>query len=377
MPPTVEPNIAAIDGGGVRGLVALVLLKRLQAALDTGHHIREYFDYFIGTSAGGLIVLDHVVCQSSLDSSIKRFEALSNRIFPKRAYGFMPIFQRLIHWLVWWVSDNKYDSGTLEDVVQEAFGVRQRLFDFASQHQSGIKVAVTASTVSSSQLRLFTNYNGVARDRQGKGYAILRPPDPSGEPHLWEIARCAAAAPSYFRPKVIKHFGALQDGGITDNNPTEKALWELGCIWPDPLDHDSELYRGIWLDGFVPRILRAFLSSPSLDADNSWAALSNRLHDDVRERFHRLTLEFADELPELDDTSQIPRLIQIATHSPLDLDEEKRKLWASRFFFELHSKPERVCDYYKMWVFQKGSGVRSPAAGPPGSHDFGAWTRQA
>jgi len=48
----VEPNLAAIDGGGVRGLVALVLLKRLQVALDTGHHIREFFDYFIGTSAG-------------------------------------------------------------------------------------------------------------------------------------------------------------------------------------------------------------------------------------------------------------------------------------------------------------------------------------
>ena len=51
-PVTVEPNIAAIDGGGVRGVVALVLLKRLQAALDTGQPIWEYFDSFIGTSVG-------------------------------------------------------------------------------------------------------------------------------------------------------------------------------------------------------------------------------------------------------------------------------------------------------------------------------------
>ena len=54
IPITVEPNIAAIDGGGVRGLVALVLLKRLQTTLDTGHPVREYFDYFIGTSVGQL-----------------------------------------------------------------------------------------------------------------------------------------------------------------------------------------------------------------------------------------------------------------------------------------------------------------------------------
>jgi hypothetical protein len=52
MPITVEPNLAAIDGGGVRGVVALVLLQRLQSALDTGHPLRDYFDYFIGTSAG-------------------------------------------------------------------------------------------------------------------------------------------------------------------------------------------------------------------------------------------------------------------------------------------------------------------------------------
>ncbi|KAK5221547.1 hypothetical protein LTR47_010886 [Exophiala xenobiotica] len=168
-PVTVEPNIAAIDGGGVRGVVALVLLKRLQAALDTGHPIWEYFDSFIGTSVGGLIVLDHVVCGSSVDTSIERLAIMSRRIFPSKSYGFMVLFRRLLDWLAWWLSDNKYDSGVLEDVVQDAFGVQQRLFDSRSQHVGGVKVAVTATTVSTSQLRLFTNYNGLARSEQGKG----------------------------------------------------------------------------------------------------------------------------------------------------------------------------------------------------------------
>jgi calcium-independent phospholipase A2-gamma len=57
----VEPNIAAIDGGGVRGLVALVLLKRLQAALGGGDPIREYFDYFIGTSVGQMLSIKNCV----------------------------------------------------------------------------------------------------------------------------------------------------------------------------------------------------------------------------------------------------------------------------------------------------------------------------
>lgn len=49
-PWTVEPNVLAIDGGGIKGIVALVLLQRLAAAL--GSKVDQYFDYVAGTSAG-------------------------------------------------------------------------------------------------------------------------------------------------------------------------------------------------------------------------------------------------------------------------------------------------------------------------------------
>lgn len=161
---------------------------------------------------------------------------------------------------------------------------------------------------------------------------------------------------------MIGPFGALQDGGIRANNPTDAALWELNCIWPEsngpnlvlsigtghqnPVQHDTGSYRGIWLDGFIPRILRAFLSSPSLDADSSWMALWNRLDDNTRERFHRLSCEFDGEIPALDDSAQIPRLIQMAHSTMLDFEVLKRSLWASRFFFELDAKPQRIRGYY-------------------------------
>jgi hypothetical protein len=118
-------------------------------------------------------VLDYVVCGSSLEASIERLSAFASRIFPTKTYGFLSIIQRLFDWLAWWFSDNKYDSGTLEDVVQEEFGVHQRLFAFASQPRAGTKVAVTTSSVSTSQLRLFTNYNGLARSRQGRGILLI------------------------------------------------------------------------------------------------------------------------------------------------------------------------------------------------------------
>lgn len=43
---------SAIDGGGVKGVVALALLKKLTAAL--GSPVGDYFDYAAGTSAGML-----------------------------------------------------------------------------------------------------------------------------------------------------------------------------------------------------------------------------------------------------------------------------------------------------------------------------------
>jgi predicted patatin/cPLA2 family phospholipase len=57
-PPTVDPNILTIDGGGIRGIVALVLLKRLQTAL--GSDVRDYFEYIAGTSAGAMCVSSSV-----------------------------------------------------------------------------------------------------------------------------------------------------------------------------------------------------------------------------------------------------------------------------------------------------------------------------
>lgn len=49
-PWTVEPNVLAVDGGGIKGIVALVLLKRLATAL--GSRVDQYFEYVAGTSAG-------------------------------------------------------------------------------------------------------------------------------------------------------------------------------------------------------------------------------------------------------------------------------------------------------------------------------------
>lgn len=131
-------------------------------------------------------MLDHVVGGASIDSSMERFNLLARRIFPTKSYGQFQTLCKILEWLKWLLSDNKYDSSTLEDVVQEAFGTRERLFDGRSNRERA-RIGVMATTASTSQLRIFTNYNGEARAEQGAGYSILRSGKATEEPFLWEV----------------------------------------------------------------------------------------------------------------------------------------------------------------------------------------------
>ena len=45
-------RILTLDGGGIRGIIELAILKHLGRILGLGIPIREYFDLIIGTSTG-------------------------------------------------------------------------------------------------------------------------------------------------------------------------------------------------------------------------------------------------------------------------------------------------------------------------------------
>jgi hypothetical protein len=52
LPPTKGAVVVALDGGGIRGLVTLGLLRALEMRLDGAMTITETADYIIGTSVG-------------------------------------------------------------------------------------------------------------------------------------------------------------------------------------------------------------------------------------------------------------------------------------------------------------------------------------
>jgi len=56
-------------------------------------------------------------------------------------------------------ADGRYDAKVLENILKETFGSHP-LFGTKGQRPSGMKIAVTATTISDATLCLFSNYNG-------------------------------------------------------------------------------------------------------------------------------------------------------------------------------------------------------------------------
>lgn len=74
-------RILSIDGGGIKGLFAAELLKRLEDRLPNGQAIRDYFDLIAGTSTGGIIALA-LGLGLSTDEITDFYKLKGKKIFP-------------------------------------------------------------------------------------------------------------------------------------------------------------------------------------------------------------------------------------------------------------------------------------------------------
>ncbi|KKZ60142.1 hypothetical protein EMCG_05064 [[Emmonsia] crescens] len=72
-PPTAGARVLSIDGGGMRSGAPLECLALLQADLPPDLLVRSFFEYKIGTSSGGITVLDMEMCQNDVDDFFQAF----------------------------------------------------------------------------------------------------------------------------------------------------------------------------------------------------------------------------------------------------------------------------------------------------------------
>ena len=178
-PPTAGIRILSLDGGGVRGIIPLVFLRRIEERLqELEMPLSENFDLVCGTSAGetssvtglslpyekltldtgGLITIGLFLMQWNVDECLTKFETLAEKTF-RRRNGYT-VFGRIQELAMSYFRDGQYSSLAIEESFQSVFGDDMKMFNPLCNNT---KVAVTTTTAKDARPCLFSNYNGGIR----------------------------------------------------------------------------------------------------------------------------------------------------------------------------------------------------------------------
>ncbi len=207
-------KVLSIDGGGIRGIVPAVILSEIERV--TQRPIAKLFDLITGTSSGGILALGLVRPGEdgqpgfSAEDGIKLFADEGGRIFSRSTWHKVRS--------VWSVEQEKYPVLGIEAVLQEYFG------------DARLKDAVTPVLVTSYEIERRTPFFFKSERARSKGGSEYDFP-------MWEVARAATAAPTFFEPARLTtddppRSYALVDAGIFANNPAMCAFAEAKAMHP-------------------------------------------------------------------------------------------------------------------------------------------------
>ncbi|KAI6752499.1 hypothetical protein HG530_013868 [Fusarium avenaceum] len=271
-PKAAGPRVLALDGGGVRGIVELLVLRQIERHVGYGIAIHELFDLVVGTSTGGIVALGVFHKHWSTDDAIKKFQALAKRAFTPRL-GLGNSFTRAIAQPFY---EFQYTSEGIEQALQRSFG-NSNLFGASVDSSSSnrlktggkdwVKVGVVSCLQGRTQPTLIANYSrntvtnsGEGKDTDGDCWQRLtssslplednlsREDEPSKDFKIWEAARATSAAPTFFQPYVHPETKRTYvDGALIYNNPVSLAYSEVNKIWPGSLPPDLVLSIGTGL----------------------------------------------------------------------------------------------------------------------------------
>jgi len=240
---TKEPpyKLLALDGGGIRGLISLEILAKMEQMLrrelggDGDFVLADYFDYIGGTSTGAIIA----TCLSLgwPVQKIRNFYLKSGREMFDRA----SLLNRFRY---------KFDDTNLAALLQSEFGSNVTLGD---KKMRTLLLLVMRNATTDSPWPVSNNARATYNDRSRADCNLDLP--------LWQLVRASTAAPTYFPPETIevgKNRFIFVDGGVTMYNNPAFQLFLMATVAP---------YRLCWPVGEQTMLLVSVGTGAAADAN--------------------------------------------------------------------------------------------------------------
>ncbi|KAK6500052.1 hypothetical protein TWF481_010409 [Arthrobotrys musiformis] len=169
-PPTAGVRVLSIDGGGVRGIVPLQLLRKVEAALGLPVAVQDLFDIAFGTSSGGIIVFGLLLNGWSLKTCEEMFVQTASAAFrPRTKFLGLPIVSAFQRGLVSYLKDSYYCEKGLSQALESTFGLERSLTSPSHACEVGCKVGVTVAVATDASPRIMTSYGPPSRSGENKG----------------------------------------------------------------------------------------------------------------------------------------------------------------------------------------------------------------
>jgi len=240
-------KLLALDGGGIRGILTLEVLARIESLLaeatgkGSAFRLCDFFDYIAGTSTGAIIAAGlarGMSAQELIDFYQKTGPAMFDKAFLLRRLKAL------------------YKSEPLAEELQATFGKHTTL---SPSDLRCLLLVVTRNVSTDSPWPVSSNplakYNQAERQ------------DCNLQIPLWKLVRASTAAPIFFPPEILewdpsdtaKTF-VFVDGGVTPYNNPAFLLFRMATLAP---------YKLSWKTGEKNLLLVSVGTgaAPTLDGD--------------------------------------------------------------------------------------------------------------
>jgi uncharacterized protein len=242
--PSIEPKrILSLDGGGLRGVLTIAFLKKIEDILrteaggDADFRLSDYFDLIGGTSTGSIIAAG-LSLGMTVEEIRSHYFTLGQQVFKPSLFS-KGLFKQ------------QYDAAKVAAALQGVFGDRTL---GSSDFQTGLMIM--SKRLDTGSQWVLSNHPNSRYFHGGSAPGTVANKDYP----LWSVVRASTAAPTYFEPEHImvstgdavagtgEVHGEFIDGGVsTMNNPTLQMVlaatvqgygfgWAMG---PDRLEVTS------------------------------------------------------------------------------------------------------------------------------------------